>query len=112
MNEQLIDKLNEKYSDFLTKNEVQPNGGNMLTSYRQGMRDYVNHIWHPVTEPFDHEKTVVFSDGKNISGTMRFMINVEDFWLKDQAKKKGVHYTMWAYSEDLLPQPISDVTNI
>ena len=104
MNEQLIDKLTEKYSDFLTKNEVQPNGGNMLTSYRQGMRDYVNH--------FDHEKTVVFSDGKNISGTMRFMINVEDFWLKDQAKKKGVHYTMWAYSEDLLPQPISDVTNI
>ena len=110
MNEQLIDKMTEKYSDFLTRNEVQPNGGNMLTSYRQGMRDYVNNVWHPVTEPFDHKKTVVFSDGKIISCTMRFMLNVEDFWLKDQYKKIGIHYTLWAYSEDLLPKPILNAT--
>lgn len=59
-------------------------------------------FWHPLTEPFDRKRPVVFTDGKLISGSIRFMIGVEDMWLADQKKKAGISYSHWAYTDDLI----------
>jgi hypothetical protein len=60
-------------------------------------------VWHPIEEKIDLRKSVLFTNGSVISSSMRFMIDVVDFWLRDQEKKAGIKYDRWAYADELLP---------
>ena len=58
-------------------------------------------LWHPVGMSFDHKRSVVFTDGRVVSGSIRFHLNVEDMWLRDQKNKAGISYSHWAYTDEL-----------
>ena len=59
-------------------------------------------IWHDITEKFDRSRFIVFTDGTRITNGKRFLINVEDMWLRDQKEKEGIEYNKWAYEDEII----------
>ena len=74
-----------------------------ITSLQQDTPEFVNEIWHKVSEEANLTRPVVLSDGdKYMSPPCTFPFKDMPGFVKAMNKKYKADYTIWAYMDDLL----------
>lgn len=99
-----IERRLEKYDpDYTNAGSELKELLSFVTSLQQEQPEFVNEIWHKVSEEANLTRPVVLSDGdKYMSPPSTFPFKDMSGFVNAMNKKYKADYTIWAYMDDLL----------